>query len=475
MSGVVANKRNTESKYVSVFADSRPDVDVTFRDKLLDRPSDQFMVGVDNLTVSLNSLCMLDVDADTLTVIRIGHIRAPGAGGHYAHASSPQENIEHDDHTVTHATALPDGSRAEESLQSLETLPFFNVHQVMKRLRDIAATINERIKNHGISSAQYYIGYHATTAALDASPANNSGTHLAFELRPDGKLEVIGSRVFWANYFISLEQPKYQRIVDGARTDAKVDMTGSGPKFIGVMAGSGERYPVAAYGPRANGAAHVSFYLQGRISKNLAGTVVTEDAHGVPTYIDIDDAVNNANPNAGGYGAGTSLRIRGHIGADGYNPNAAAIIADRAYRYTKFRCVLLGNLWSTLDRRVALEMGCSLPVVNSPMIDHNKETPDFVLGRWMYNPRALQSLDTSGKNGETQIIAPSVVEYQNSTDRVQYHALMPQEKIQTIRLKMFVRVRTYDAAEDAFSMNVLECPTAKTDWWHTRLHFVSKD
>ena len=76
------------------------------------------------------------------------------------------------------------------------------------------------------------------------------------------------------------------------------------------------------------------------------------------------------------------------------------------------------------------------------------------------------------KNSESKF---GVVEYQNSTDRVQYHGLMPQEKVQTIRVKMFVRVRTYDDATDTFSMRTERVPTSKTDWWHTRLHFISKD
>ncbi len=90
MSGVVANKRNTESKYVSVFADSRPDVDVTFSDELLSRPSDHFMVGVDNPTVSLNSLRMLETEYGY--VLRFGAIRrplvpaTPGQSHYYNHA-----------------------------------------------------------------------------------------------------------------------------------------------------------------------------------------------------------------------------------------------------------------------------------------------------------------------------------------------------------------------------------------------------
>ena len=41
------------------------------------------------------------------------------------------------------------------------------------------------------------------------------------------------------------------------------------------------------------------------------------------------------------------------------------------------------NILTTLDRRVTLEVGCSLPLKNSPMVDHGVESPDFVLGRYM--------------------------------------------------------------------------------------------
>ena len=54
------NKRGSESKYVSLFADSRPDVDVTFKDPLLSRPTSHYMVGVDNLTVSSQALSMIE-------------------------------------------------------------------------------------------------------------------------------------------------------------------------------------------------------------------------------------------------------------------------------------------------------------------------------------------------------------------------------------------------------------------------------
>ena len=66
------NKRGSESKYVSFFADSRPDVDVTFRDPLLTRPTSHYVVGVDNLTVCSKALSMIEpvVTANHTDLIR---------------------------------------------------------------------------------------------------------------------------------------------------------------------------------------------------------------------------------------------------------------------------------------------------------------------------------------------------------------------------------------------------------------------
>ena len=43
------NKRGSDSRFVSVFADNTPDVDITFMVPFLSRPTDHYLVGVDNL------------------------------------------------------------------------------------------------------------------------------------------------------------------------------------------------------------------------------------------------------------------------------------------------------------------------------------------------------------------------------------------------------------------------------------------
>ena len=116
-----------------------------------------------------------------------------------------------------------------------------------------------------------------------------------------------------------------------------------------------------------------------------------------------------------------------------------------------------------------------MPIKNSPMIDHQKETPDFVLGRWMIKPDTRMGSNESGGSRRYESILPSTVEYQKATDRVVYHELQPQQKIQVLRLRLFARVRAFDETSGVWNMRVIEIPTASTDWWHCRLHFVSKD
>ena len=50
-----------------------------------------------------------------------------------------------------------------------------------------------------------------------------------------------------------------------------------------------------------------------------------------------------------------------------------------------------------------------------------------------------------------------------------------QAKIQTLRLKLFARLRTFDELTEKWGMRVIELPTNPSDWWHTRLHFMSRD
>ena len=110
------------------------------------------------------------------------------------------------------------------------------------------------------------------------------------------------------------------------------------------------------------------------------------------------------------------------------------------------------------------------------MVDHNKESPDFTIGRWILDPLGRVWNNTDHIDTITNSsVAPSLLQLQGPKDRVIYHDLLPQTRVQTLRLKLFLRVRKYDEVLDAFSMDTITVPTTKTDWWHGRLHFISKD
>ena len=131
-----------------------------------------------------------------------------------------------------------------------------------------------------------------------------------------------------------------------------------------------------------------------------------------------------------------------------------------------------GNLLNTLDRRVTIEVGCSLPIKNSPLIDHGVEAPDFVLGRYMFHKPYTMSLF----NGELDLESHSlgVQTLQGPRDRVVFHHLQPQQKITTLRLKLWARVRTFNETTKKWGMQTIVCPVSDGDYWHIRLHFVSK-
>ena len=152
------------------------------------------------------------------------------------------------------------------------------------------------------------------------------------------------------------------------------------------------------------------------------------------------------------------------------NFNTSGAEALRVFSYTTNACI-----FSSLERRVALEVGCSLPIKNSPMIDHQKETPDFVLARWIWrtDPR-IESNDQGGTRRYHSAM-PACTEYQGAQDRITYHELRPQAKIQTLRIKLFARLRTFNDEDETYGMRIVDLPTNPTDWWHTRLHFMSTE
>ena len=429
MASVVQNKRTSESKFVSICADGSdgtPDVDISFKEPLLGRPSDHYMVGVDNLTVNMNHLSMLrQSEGPDDYVFRIGRFSNAGNDNQYdplAGLSPVQQII---------AGGVGDAEDWADILgaPNLNTVEPFLIEQNYQTFNQLALAVNEYIsvlneKVFSVALADGYLagGYNIILPTAGNPPGNQALLdseaaikHLTMSIGPDGRLRIIGSRAFWANYFIYVPKPEYQYMLMGRKMSQP---------FISLDA-------------------------DGNLWEPVAGQLLAELLYN-PVPI-------------------------GFVAYDGAQINAATTAAHLAYRNKMFQMQFGANLLSSSDRRISLELGTSLPIINNPMVDHNKVHPDYTVGRWMWNPRAQLNSAASGLDLGYRCLAPAIHEFQNSTDRVQYHSLMPQDKITFLRVKLYCRVRVYDEDKDRFSMEQLIMPMALNDWWHCRLHFVSKD
>ena len=74
-------QKEHNDKYVSAFISGEPNVDMSFRNPVLSKSSDHFKVGIDELTVNLTGLSMLEVNDDVVfRIIRRGYVDNVAAG-----------------------------------------------------------------------------------------------------------------------------------------------------------------------------------------------------------------------------------------------------------------------------------------------------------------------------------------------------------------------------------------------------------
>ena len=411
------NKATSDSRFVSVFADSTPDVDITFMVPFLQRPTDHYLVGVDDLTISLSALGLLDDQETGENAVILKVLRRRRVGG----SNNPMG-------PVVPGEFLLAGDELQQIAAFQQRSVILSVNEFIIELNRFGARISAHIEE-GISEND---NIWTSPAAPDAS---TNGKHLGFYLTPDGRLAIIGSKIFWSQFLFHIPNRKYQRIL------------GIDKEFLSLSATKG--YEMGD--PNSS----KDFAKAAAIVKTIVGGAERW------TMSEFDPTVDGIN----------TLRTAWKDSVNG------ALWKDQSHIWLSSNCLL-----SSLDRRVSIELGASLPMLNSPMVEFGSETPDFVLGRWMF-PRNAESTIRGGSSDHgtvpqvsiTQKDNMGVITLQGAKDRVLYHTLRPQSKIQTVRLRLFARVRTYDEVNDSWGMKTMAVPTNVTDWWHARLHFVSKD
>ena len=236
MASVVQNKRTSESKFVSICADGSdgtPDVDISFKEPLLGRPSDHYMVGVDNLTVNMNHLSMLrQSEGPDDYVFRIGRFSDDGNDNIFDPLAglSPVEQII--------AAGVGDAEDWADILGApLNTVEPFLIEQNYQTFNQLALAVNEYIsvlneKVFSVTLADGLLagGYNIIVPNVPAAggppnvPANQALLdseaaikHLTMSIGPDGRLRIIGTRAFWGNYFIYVPKPEYQYMLMGKK------------------------------------------------------------------------------------------------------------------------------------------------------------------------------------------------------------------------------------------------------------------
>ena len=453
------NKRTTESKFVSCFADARPDVDITFRDVLLSRPTDHYLVGVDNFTMTSTGLSMIEpLSGDYAALIRIVANRQADAYD----VAQEQTGASLDagflvaPHPLAHVRVTREGYNFEVATTEVQ----LSFQQLLHRLNELAASVNLYMHNGFASGGNGFAG------EFNYTPADDEDTeHLRFDVRSDGRLEIRGTRAFWGCFSIEVPSPQYQFGFFGDRQGSD-DNDFRLRRFLSINPATG----IATFNKiRVNPAKREESYFQAQTAiVNHPDSTFAQRA--TAQALIQDGRAYNARTIFGATPQVLTVPTDlGPVDADTFN----------IYTLPSHKEVQIftsqASIFSTMERRVALEVGCSLPIKNSPMVDHQRETPDFVLGRWIWcSDSHIESNDRGGSRRYGSPM-PACFQYQGPQDRVTYHELQAQAKIQTLRVKLFARVRSFDTVNETWTMRVIALPTSSTDWWHARLHFVSKD
>ena len=332
-----------ESKFVSIFSDSRPDSDISFRDAaqgLLKKSAEKYVVGVDNLTVSMDGLSMLD-QGTAQVVLEVLVLK---------HAAANAD--------VFGATAnwldFPSGFRYadSQSYQLRNDGPNITTFaDIIGRLNQVAARVDANLR---AGSAVITDLLTLEVAPITATPAGEARSHLEFFLDVTGRLRVAASRLFWATHVIHIPEKKYQRIFLGTDWDTSKDQRiislkpWEPPNFGNLLSIGGFPVPVDT---------NVGFSL-------------FQDKGYARRWAEIEVARYNETI----AGTAWSAYIKGASAASRVWSGYSA-----AFRY-------LGNLYSTLDRRVCIEVGTSLPLENSPLVEDNVEANDYILRALFHKP-----------------------------------------------------------------------------------------
>ena len=427
-----------DSRYVSLFSDANNKSDITFTDGhkgLLPKSTKLYEVGVDNLSISLNGVSMMSTKKEpiVLEILGLNTWLTQGPNVQDWLAFPADFRILEDD--------------AARGFQLRDDDVFLNYSQFMERLSDIASLVTDFI-NEGFDTRTLLngvvTGSHFQFRNVLPFAEAHIKNHLSFDLDNAGRILISGSKTFWSYFFIHIPNAHYRAIFYGREYDATMyDLPAvNAQAVVSIAPNTGnvlvDRLTFDDFGGIRKAFVAVWNDFDGNDPANLMDNVFQAKVS------------NNPDPNNNAEAALTAAEIR-----------------KFAYtiRSMRFSC----NLYSSLDERVCIEVGTSLPITHSALIEDNREKPDYSIGRFMIKPDLRIGYNYGNQTHD--MLGPGTFELMNSEKRVMYHRLLPQEKVSVLRIQMYIRRRSFDAARNKWTMVSSPLPTINSDWWHCRLHF----
>ena len=385
-------QKKHSDKYVSSYVSSDNFVDMSFTSPLLQESADHYSVGIDELNVNLAHLGILEFDQSGRNVLF--QIRRLGYFGHAAAQDGSYQAAGPETIGVQLYNGLPTLALKDALTFDIDR-QYNSVAEVLGRAKEICRALGTYIKTDGlVDPAKTTAGPWHWNVPIAAGSNADTTDFLDVQLTVGGLLKFRGNKIFWSNFAIEFPQPKYQYLLLG-EVGYPSPSVFDGTSVILSLSPATSRIQSPVY--------------QSRL-----------DAQGLPIDGEYEPIIFDDWGNT-----------------DTTNWGNAANLRD-------FRTFTGGiNIIKSLNRLVALEVGCSLPLKNSPMYDHGVESPDFVLGRY-YLPSDTETTGFTEETGLTIYSPLGSRRLQGPRDRVCYHHLGPQQKIQQLRLRLWARVRTYD-------------------------------
>ena len=183
-------------KYVSAFTTGSATVDMTFRNAILPKSADHFKVGIDELTVNLGNLSMLEYGAEDVLfrVLRRGN-----------NLGENQPNFRMIDGPVGNEEQWRD------AFEFKVDRPYLTILEVLERCTEIATAVGTFMREEGLVQPGGGAANNLWTLNLPAGAGNFE--HFRVSVTANGQIKFSGNRMFWANFTIEVPHEKYRMIM----------------------------------------------------------------------------------------------------------------------------------------------------------------------------------------------------------------------------------------------------------------------